>query len=85
MSRNSWIGASVFLFLGIMAGVFGIRYFVQIAASFAALLMFVVFMMVATLWQRVIYTARDQPDVWTSSASFVISVLFGIALAMTVW
>lgn len=59
MSRHSWIGAFVFLFLGVTAGIFGIRYFVQIAASFAALLIFVIFMMVATLWQRVIYTARD--------------------------
>jgi hypothetical protein len=27
MKRNSWIGAFTFMFLGLMAGLFGIRFF----------------------------------------------------------
>jgi hypothetical protein len=50
---------SLFIGLGLMSGLFGIRFFTNIAATFIAVSMFVLFMVIATLWQRVMFTARD--------------------------
>lgn len=85
MTRHPWIGAFSLCILGLTTGIFGIRYFISIASWFGAILVFMSFMTLATLWQRVIYSARDQPESWNASASFLISVLMAIALAMSAW
>lgn len=82
MTRNAWIAAIILTVLGFGMGIFGIRFFEYVSATCAGMLMFFLFMTLATLWQRVMYTARDQPVEWSSSGSFVISFLFAVALAL---
>lgn len=85
MERHDWIPAFILIGIGIWAGLLGGRFFIAIMSAFGGLLSFMAFMALATVWQRVIYSARDQPDEWNSSASFIISILMGFAISLTVW
>ena len=59
MERHDWIPAIILIIIGIGAGLFGGRFFIQVMSAFGGLLAFMGFMALATVWQRVMYSARD--------------------------